>query len=277
MTQEGEAPKQIAAAPIRRARYLQPLEYYPGHFQALLGLAELPVRVRALKGWIADGRDATPPELPPFDEPRSLKDWWMRHKKNRAPDWIVALAALAPPAEAPAAPAPLGQASLPLGSPPAPAAATSAPPRSATGFLASLQRQRAAEAATGEIYNSLLAAAAVAGLSPEDQAHRSAAAEAARRSWDDNRDGLREMERDAEKILAATGRNWLADDVIASHEVIHLTLKEGLYGLLRRIRPKLKSCATSTEEDKLWQEEIEKLFAIMRTSKFTALPDEAAA
>jgi hypothetical protein len=47
---------------------------------------------RAIKSWIAAGRNADPPSLPPFDEPAAMLAWWTRHMKRRPPDSIVAMA-----------------------------------------------------------------------------------------------------------------------------------------------------------------------------------------
>ena len=38
--------------------------------------------VRNLKRWIADGRRQTPPDLPPFDDPRGMADWFRRVKRR---------------------------------------------------------------------------------------------------------------------------------------------------------------------------------------------------
>ena len=38
--------------------------------------------VRNLKRWIADGRRQTPADLPPFDDPRSMADWFRRVKRR---------------------------------------------------------------------------------------------------------------------------------------------------------------------------------------------------
>ena len=290
--QQGEATRPAA----RRARYLQPLAYYPAHYQKILGLADLPVRERALKLWIAEGRDATPPELPPFDDERRLKDWWTRVKTNRPPDWLVALAArpvdvapVSPIATVSAAPAegdpsmgPLftqaasapGAASMPA---PVSLPTPATPSSSLNGYAAALQRVREAEAAAGNLYTSLLNRAADPRTTAEDRSRLTAEAEQARRAWDELVNRLRPMEKDAAEILRESGQVWNVDDVIASTTTIHLSLRHSFRGLWRRVRARMRSCATPLEEDALWAEETEKIFAGLRTNKFTRPVDEPAA
>lgn len=278
----------------RRARYLQPLAHYPERFRDLLGLPDLPVRERALKCWIAEGRDATPPELPPFDDERRLKDWWTRVKKNRPPDWLVALAArpadVASPAvvaAAPSAPVVESDAVGPLFAQTATAPGAAAPTPvlvipaatagTLNGYAAALQRVREAEAAAGNLYTSLLRRAANSATTADDRSRLTAEAEQARRAWDELVNRLRPMEKDAADILRESGQVWNVDDVIASTTTIHLSLRDSLRGMWRRVRARMRSCATPIEEDALWAEETEKLFAGLRTNKFTRPVDDTAA
>jgi hypothetical protein len=72
-----------------------------------LHLAEYAVRFglpsknaeRTLKRWVAVGREKSPADLPPFDEPQLLAGWWRRNMKWRVPPWMEALAQVSPPVE----------------------------------------------------------------------------------------------------------------------------------------------------------------------------------
>lgn len=275
MNEEGQAADSEVPRSVKRARYLHPLVHYEGVF----GRKE-----RALKGWIAIGRDAAPPELPPFDEPRLMKDWWTRHMTQRVPDEIAALAisppsgaALPPPVPAPVSPdaaaGPLFVAASGAASPVPPAPAPAPPPGAIVGYSGALQRLREAEAAAGHLYTSLLRQAAESTRTADERARLTAEAEQARRAWDDLVNRLRPMERDAAEILAAAGRVWNCDDVMASMDVIHLSLKESFLALWRRVRARLRACTDPGEEDKLWQAEVERLFAALRANKFTRPAD----
>ena len=44
---------------------------------------------RTLKRWIAIGRAANPPELPPLDSPQEMPAWWSRHMKHRVPNKLI--------------------------------------------------------------------------------------------------------------------------------------------------------------------------------------------
>lgn len=266
----------IKGEPIVRAKYLHPLEHYASVFGR---------KVRMIKVWIATGRDAVPMELPPLDEPMKMKAWWIRQMKNRVPLDIEQLGA---PPKPPAASMPVATAAPSAGplfdaaasNHPAAGFVSAVPPAAilSGGFAGALQRLRLAEAAAGELYTALLKQATACRADQiEERARFTADAEGARRSWDELVDKLRSYEKDASKILADSGKAWSSDDVVASQEVIHLALKEGVLSLLRRVRPKLKACANSAEEDKLWQTEVEKLFGALRANKFAALPVESAA
>lgn len=269
----------IKGAPLVRASYLHPLE----HYETIYGR-----KVRMIKLWIATGRDAVPMELPPLDEPPKMKAWWIRQMKHRVPLDIEQLAggppktppppAAAAPADASAGPLFEAAASAP-GAAPSSAPPTAVPPIAFSGgFAGALQRLRSAEAAAGELYTSLLRQASACGPGQvDDRARLTAEAEGARRAWDELVDKLRSYEKDASKILAESGKVWSQDEVVASQEVIHLALKEGINGLLRRVRPKLKACESPAEEDKLWQTEVEKLFGALRANRFSAIPVETAA
>lgn len=82
------------------------------------------------------------------------------------------------------------------------------------------------------------------------------------------------MERDAEKILGASGRMWIADDVVASLEVAHLALRDGVRALLRRVRPKLLGLPPEQHESH-WLAEVDALFAGLRANRFTSPPADA--
>jgi len=224
---------------------------------------------RTLKGWLAIGRAATPPDLPPYDAPERMAAWYARNKKNRVPDHLVALAAssaaqaarVAPPADLtlsscghvttpPPAVAPAAAA------PPVPAAPAAGPAR---GFSATLDRLRAAEAIAGERYTQLI-------LEGKDDE-----AAAVERRWQKLRSDLRDYERDAQKVLSAEGKLWLADDVTAALFELHTVLFQSIESLYDRIETELR---TLPREDakRLYRSEVRRLRASRVAHKFTAAP-----
>lgn len=270
MSEGSETTEGNSAAPAKRARYLHPLADY----EKIYGRKE-----RALKGWIAIGRDVKPnAELPPLDQPALMKHWWTRHMSQRVPDEIANLAITPAAAPPPAASTP------PLAdTPPGPLFAARAdavppspqpsPPQSGIGYLGALHRLREAEAKAGRLYVLLLTEAAEPSSSVEDRSRLSAEAEQARRSWDDLVNRLRPMEKDATEILTAAGLMWGSDEVVASMTAIHISLKESVLSLWRRARARLRACVDPAEEEKLWREEVDKIFAALRANKFTRCAD----
>lgn len=74
-----------------RRHYQQPYSVYVKRFGLSAKDAE-----RALKRWVAKGRETDPADLPPFDQPELLAAWWRRHMKWRVPAWMELLEQLGP-------------------------------------------------------------------------------------------------------------------------------------------------------------------------------------
>lgn len=219
------------------------LDFYPSEFQRLLSLAVPPVQVRAIKGWLQIGRECTPPELPPLDEPYRLAQWWARRMKQRVPDWIKAIERQH------------------FGGNPVVQMPTETVAPSSLGIMGVLDRCRAVEAAAGDRYASLLRMAAQAKTFDEQQRY-SSEAEQARRSWDESVERLQKMELATPKILAAYGKMWNADDVMASFETVHLALKGSIESIVK--------------DNPVLMERVHKAFAALRNNKFTASVEVAA-
>lgn len=217
--------------------------------------------LQSLYDWINDGKGNTPSELPPLDSPAEMLAWWKRNKKNRAPDRLVALAAAvgSQPQNFPE--------SFREETPPDVPVLTPALNINA-GFLAAVERHREAEANAGALYNQLARSAGERGLTADVRQSRLATAEQARRTWADLANRLREYERDAEKILAASGRTWMADDVVASVTQAHATLAAGLRMLAERVRP-----ALTPEQVASHDAELQRLLDGLIGLKFAQLPD----
>lgn len=251
----------LAKPPTKKAGYQHPLAHYVEIYDA----AE-----RTLKHWISIGRQAQPePDLPPLDAPERMKDWYARHKKNRVPDRLVQLAATAAqlgsaaPTPRLVAPPPAAGCGIdttkPAESAPAstPPPASNRPPPAATGFSATLERLRAAEAAAGEKYTQLI-------LEGKD-----AEAESAERRWQKLRSDLRDYERDAQKVLSAQGKLWPADEVAAVLYELHTVILQSFESLYSRLETELR---TLPREDakRLYLAECRRLRSSLVANKFTA-------
>lgn len=234
---------------------------------------------RTLKGWLAIGRASTPPDLPPYDEPAKMKDWYARNKKNRVPDHLVHLAAEASRLTATSRPL---AALLTAESVPAPSMVTEsanspsaacghvtttlqcvAPAQSSTrGYSATLERLRQAEATAGERYTRLI-------LDPQKQDE----AEQARRSWQLLTKELRAYEKDAEEVLQKSGQSWVAAEVVAVIHDLHIPLRDGMLSLYDRIESQLDGLPRG-ERKRLYRAEVCRLYAALVTNRFTALPPD---
>ena len=268
------APSDPPAAAARRGGW--PYAHQLAHYEPIFSASN-----RTLKGWLAIGRAATPPDLPPYDAPERMASWYGKHKKNRVPDHLVALAA-AGAAAAPAAPSlpgPLFEAPEPaspapadcghvttmLARPPTPASSAGAPSAAtppARGYSATLERLRQAEAAAGERYTTLI-------LEPDPA--KQAEAEQARRSWQLLTKELRAYEKDAEEVLQKSGQSWVAAEVVAVMHELHIPLRDGMLSLYDRIESQLDGLPRG-ERKRLFRAEVRRLYAALVTHRFTALP-----
>ncbi len=60
------------------------------HYVPILGLKGKDPE-RKLKRWIAAGREKSPPDLPPYDQPQLMAEWWRRNMTWKVPDYIQVL------------------------------------------------------------------------------------------------------------------------------------------------------------------------------------------
>lgn len=181
------APQRFALEPDdpgrnREGRYPQPLLHYAEFYQQT---------DRTIKRWIGKGRKATPRDFPPLVAPELMPGWYSRHHKQAVPEILLTLAAkareTAPP---PAATEPATPATE------TPSAATYRPPAElpeGSGFEAELSRVRAEARKAAAVLEEAEGRGVISEI------------DAARRQYDRILKLLREYERDAPKILAATG------------------------------------------------------------------------
>lgn len=97
--------------PIAKKLTRESYRYKLAHYVTALGvdrdedgnLAKDPER--KLKRWIAKGRTKNPPDLPPFDAPHVMAEWWRRNMEWRVPDYLLALENFEQPTTEPTEPA----------------------------------------------------------------------------------------------------------------------------------------------------------------------------
>lgn len=98
----GEAPAEEPAR-LRSDQYQHPLRVYA---QRIWPEKRTDNSTRTLKRWVSLGREAQPPDFPPFDQPERLAAWYERHHAWRAPEALKRIeAAATKEASLPSAPA----------------------------------------------------------------------------------------------------------------------------------------------------------------------------
>lgn len=198
---------------------------------------------RTIKRWIAKGKKAA--DLPPLDAPAEMPLWWPRHYKHKVPDCLLEAARVATPAPEPPPSAPScprsEDASIEIGS----------------GFKEMLDRVRRAEASAYQEYDAALKASDETKLP------------SARKTWSELSKQLRELERDAHDILSRSGaliEKSAVEKVIAD---IHGPIVNGIRSMWRRVKTKILT-APESQQDRIWQEEVDRLLSRLNESEFTA-------
>ena len=219
---------------LTRASYQKPLAEYA---RALGYKSD-----QTLRRWIDDGRACDPPDLPPFDHPSQLADWWGRTKKTptggvrKIPDELLALSAPAPVAEA--APVP---SSAPV--------VRSADFISGEGFEVALQRARQNERIAAETLESARRAG--------DLVRMRAASDAWTKAFGD----LTRAEMNANEILSTTGRLVSWESVEADIRVRLEAMNQSLRALMVRVFTKVPvSEDLAARLDDAYQGELDRVF-----------------
>lgn len=223
-----------------------------------------PNHARTIKRWIKLGRDCTPPDLPPLDDPASMPAWWMRHMKQRVPPKILAAAGGSkadppPPAEQP------GTASV---DPPPATADQSQKPHPAKparkpvetheiGFAAKLRQ------AEQDVADALADKAAAEAAIPFD----AAAVELADRKYDRAMKRYREFQRDAEDIINREGRAWAEAEQHLSEPLN--VMNQSLRSLMVRVATKVGLPREWFERlEPAFQDELDGVFATLAESDY---------
>ena len=92
---------------------------------------------------------------------------------------------------------------------------------------------------------------------------------AARKVWGELSKQLRELERDAHNILSKSGAIF---DRAAGEKILaatHVPIANGIRSMWRRVKPKMKAASSDSEEDRIWQEECDRLLFRLNESAFT--------
>lgn len=204
---------------------------------------------RTIKRWVKTGKNTG--VLPPLDDPAAMPAWWAAHYKQRVPECIVAAANAAAPATAPA-----------------PDTIPDSPPKEAvsartdsiiglgTGFGEMLERVRGAEREAYIEYHVALRGGDESRLT------------LTRKTWGELSRQLRELERDAHDILSRSGsliEKSLVEKLIAE---IHAPIINGIRSMWRRVRERMMTTVES-QQDRVWQEEVDRLFFRLSDSGFT--------
>lgn len=208
---------------------------------------------RTIKRWVKTGKVGG--ELPPLDSPAAMPAWWARFYKQRVPPCILEAARVAGPVveDRPAVAAAPVPTPPPRSDPPADDTGTI---EIGTGFNEMLQRVRLAE---WEAYIEYDRA-----LKNNDEAKLPLA----RKTWSELSKQLRELERDSHDILSRSGalvEKASVEKIIAE---IHVPIVNGVRSMWRRVKAKMRT-ASESQEDRVWQDECDRLFSRLGATGFT--------
>lgn len=220
------------------------------------------VDVRTIKRWVKSGRDASPPDMPPLDDPARMPEWWARVMENRCPRKIHEAAARARKSTA-ADPRPLSPA---LSAAPA-AAAPPADDDGKVGIAAALDRMQREERAAHRRYEQACQP------DPDSGEINQGAAKNALAVWMDLAEKMRALEKSSVDVLAASGETLRKHDVRAALVEIHANIAAGVRNLFRAARPLMPGIDKShaREQDAIFDAEVDRLFEQFHRSEFAAV------
>lgn len=198
---------------------------------------------RTIKRWVSKGRKAGDP--PPLDDPAQMPQWWPRHYKHKVPDCLIeAGRAQTPPPEPPPPAAVIGEKEAPgieIG----------------MGFKEMLERVKRAEASAYQEFDTAL------------KSNDESRLPAARKIWSELSKQLRELERDAHDILSRSGALVEKSSVEKIIADIHGPIVNGIRSMWRRVKTKMLT-APDSQQDRVWQEEVDRLLSRLNESEFTS-------
>lgn len=201
---------------------------------------------RTIKRWVKTGKDGG--ELPPLDSPSEMPQWWVRFYKQKVPDCILEAAGVSREVfKVREVEAVMEVERVPV--------VTVA--RSGTGYEEMLGRVRDAERVAYLEYE--------AALNAGDEGRLPLA----RKTWGELSKQLRELERDAHDILSRSGS--LVERAVFERLVaeIHIPIVNGIRSMWRRVRAQMLA-ASEGQQDRVWQEEVDRLLSRLADSGFTA-------
>lgn len=201
---------------------------------------------RTIKRWIAKGRLEN--DLPPLDSPSQMPAWWPRHYKHKVPEGILNAAK-----KTDSLPAPM-ELSPSISSPTSDGEGIEI----GRGFSEMLERVKEAEAEASREYLSAVK------KNPDD-----ARIPALRKTWNEFSKQLRELERDSHEILSRSGaliEKSAIEKIIAE---IHAPIVNGIRSLWRRVKNRMQA-ASDAQQDRIWQDEVDRLLSRLNESAFTA-------
>lgn len=212
-----EAPSVSGKAVARRATvrtYGAPLRVYAERY----GYSE-----RAIKRWVALGREMDPEDLPPLEDPLAMGEWWERMRAAGKLKWKVPDVFSMPPKKAASAPAGAEAEAVKV------ATATVAASDQGLGFSAALRRAQEAER--------LAHARWQAELGKDGDAFDPVAEKRRAEAWDRAAKLLESLEVKADKIL---GRDFVrmeeVEEVVAERES---AIRDGIRSIGTRVCTKL--------------------------------------
>ena len=91
----------------------------------------------------------------------------------------------------------------------------------------------------------------------------------ARKVWGELSKQLRELERDAHDILSRSGTLFdrsAGEKILAE---IHAPISQGIRSMWRRVKARMRAAVSDSEEDRIWQDECDRLLFRLNDSAFT--------
>lgn len=255
--------------PIAKKLTTESYRYKLAHYVTVIGLQGRDPE-RKLKRWIAKGREQTPPDLPPFDAPHLMAEWWRRNMEWRVPDYIASLERCEEPEPRAASAAPIAPA--PVEASPASTNTPALPPASAETGLPMMFE-------AGSEMTADLGLAQIRGLVQTLYTRMKQAFEGGRltegqnfmRQWERAVENLRKWEKDLVKIQEGKGEVLRTRVINTELGRIFGVISQSYFNSFLALLDKYAPDISATDRRQLALSYRDKCFAHMKTTRFSSV------
>jgi len=221
---------------------------------------------KKLKRWLEAGRKQSPPDLPPFDAPEKMAEWWRRCMEIRVPEFMLKLEAGEAQPQEPGQPA----------SPPSADPAKPGEPTEIPGIPMMFDTGTEMTADLGIIQIRSLVIALFKRMQEHFEAGRATEAQSVMRQWERAVENLRKWEKDLTKIQEGKGEVLRARVINTELGRVFGVMGQSFFNAIQALMDKYAADLPAADRRKFALEYKDKCFQHLKSSRFATIyhPEE---